>query len=210
MNRRQIFKLFGIAMPAWLTSSAVMAKSETVIVGKPLAKEVLEDFENHFYALAAMYRPLPNKGPNTPWHYPNERLFVQYGELAAKYAAELAPYQSPKFREVSFDSGPFFHRRKFASVLPCIRAAIINLSARKRHNVMGTITDRTGNVVGKFAETLEDWKQAAQVEAGIRRELQTENGRLRKLLTKAHQYLPAGTLRYDVERERPWRDDHKG
>lgn len=74
---------------------------------------------------------------------------------------------------------------------------------------MGTITDSKGNVVGEFADTLEDWKQAAQVEARIRRELQTENGRLRKLLSRAHQYLPAGTLRTDVETERPWRDDHK-
>ena len=37
---------------------------------------------------------------------------------------------------------------------------------------MGTITDRSGKVVGEFAETLEDWKQAAEVEAGIRREFQ--------------------------------------
>ena len=54
---------------------------------------------------------------------------------------------------------------------------------------MGTITDSKGNMVGEFADTLEDWKQAAQVEAGIRRELQTENDRLRKLLSRAHQYL---------------------
>ncbi len=32
--------------------------------------------------------------------------------------------------------------------------------------------------------------------------------RLRKLLTRAHHYLPAGSLiRADVEAERPWRDD---
>ena len=72
----------------------------------------------------------------------------------------------------------------------------------------------TDSAVGEFADTLEDWKQAAQVEARIREarirhELQTENDRLRKLLSRAHQYLPAGTLRTDVETERPWRYDHK-
>ena len=39
---------------------------------------------------------------------------------------------------------------------------------------MGTITDAKGNKVGEFADTLEDWKQAAEVEAGIRRELQAK------------------------------------
>ncbi len=37
---------------------------------------------------------------------------------------------------------------------------------------MGIVTDNKGNVVGEFADTLEDWKQAAEVEAGLRREFQ--------------------------------------
>jgi hypothetical protein len=37
---------------------------------------------------------------------------------------------------------------------------------------MGIITDRDGKVVGEFVDTLEDWKLAAEVEAGIRREFQ--------------------------------------
>ncbi len=37
---------------------------------------------------------------------------------------------------------------------------------------MGVITDREGNVIRKFPDTLRDWKQAAQVEASIRRDLQ--------------------------------------
>lgn len=49
---------------------------------------------------------------------------------------------------------------------------------------MGTITDNTGNVIGTFEDTLEDWRQAAQVEAKLRRELQAENKRLRAALEK--------------------------
>lgn len=44
---------------------------------------------------------------------------------------------------------------------------------------MTLITDSKGNVIREEPETLEDWKQAAQVEARIRRELQDENRRLR-------------------------------
>lgn len=73
---------------------------------------------------------------------------------------------------------------------------------------MATITDRNGNVIREEPDTLEDWKQAAEVEAGIRREFQDEAKRLRKLLIRAHQHLPVGSLiRSDVEVERPWRDD---
>ena len=43
---------------------------------------------------------------------------------------------------------------------------------------MGTITDNKGNVIREFVDTLEDWKQAAEVEAGLRRELQQKHQRL--------------------------------
>jgi hypothetical protein len=39
---------------------------------------------------------------------------------------------------------------------------------------MGTITNAKGEIVGTFDDTLEDWKQAAEIEAQIRREAQEE------------------------------------
>jgi hypothetical protein len=47
---------------------------------------------------------------------------------------------------------------------------------------MGTITDSKGNIVGKYVDTLGDWKQAAEVEAGARREFQIANRQLREIL----------------------------
>lgn len=38
-------------------------------------------------------------------------------------------------------------------------------------------------------DSREDWKQAAQVEAGVRRELQMENEKLRALLMRCHQWI---------------------
>lgn len=43
---------------------------------------------------------------------------------------------------------------------------------------MATITDRAGKVIHTEPDTLEDWKQAAEVEAGLRREFQQEAARL--------------------------------
>lgn len=39
---------------------------------------------------------------------------------------------------------------------------------------MGTITDQHGRVIAEFADTLEDWRQAATVEARVRREFQVK------------------------------------
>ena len=50
---------------------------------------------------------------------------------------------------------------------------------------MATVTDRHGNVIREEPDTLEDWKQAAQVEAGIRREFHAEIERLRATLRDA-------------------------
>ena len=50
---------------------------------------------------------------------------------------------------------------------------------------MATVTDRHGNVIREEPDTLEDWKQAAQVEAGIRREFHAKIGRLRATLRDA-------------------------
>lgn len=44
---------------------------------------------------------------------------------------------------------------------------------------MTTITDSKGNVIREEPDTLEDWKQAAEVEAGLRREFQKKYERLR-------------------------------
>ena len=62
---------------------------------------------------------------------------------------------------------------------------------------MPTITDRKGNILAEEPDTLEDWRQAAQVEAGIRKEFQIENERLRALLREG--LLAA---RFDDWRER--------
>ena len=45
---------------------------------------------------------------------------------------------------------------------------------------MGEITNNKGEVIGTFEDTLEDWRQAAQVEAKLRREFQAENEQLRE------------------------------
>ena len=49
---------------------------------------------------------------------------------------------------------------------------------------MATVTDRHGNVIREEPDTLEDWKQAAQVEAGIRREFHAASRRLRAALSE--------------------------
>ncbi len=50
---------------------------------------------------------------------------------------------------------------------------------------MGVITDREGNVIRKFPDTLRDWKQAAQVEASLRREFQEKLATAQAALKRA-------------------------
>lgn len=50
---------------------------------------------------------------------------------------------------------------------------------------MGIITNNKGEVVGEFEDTLEDWRQAAKVEAKLRREVQAENVVLTRRLAEA-------------------------
>lgn len=60
---------------------------------------------------------------------------------------------------------------------------------------MATITDGKGNV--HLPDTIEDWEQAATVEARIRHELQVENERLRAALGAVVKW--ADDLRYFSE-----------
>lgn len=59
---------------------------------------------------------------------------------------------------------------------------------------MATITDAKGNVIRTEPDMLEDWRQAAQVEAGLRREFQDEVERLRKILSAVQDALKARGL----------------
>jgi hypothetical protein len=73
---------------------------------------------------------------------------------------------------------------------------------------MGTITDSKGNVVGEFADTLEDWRQAAQVEAAIRRELQIENAKLLGWLRRHARFNERLTDRVEWRKIMSFLDDH--
>lgn len=50
---------------------------------------------------------------------------------------------------------------------------------------MATITDAKGNVIREEPDTLEDWKQAAEVEAKLRREFQQKYWRLQAAVKEA-------------------------
>lgn len=73
---------------------------------------------------------------------------------------------------------------------------------------MGTITDSKGNMVGEFADTLEDWKQAAKVEASNRRELQIENAKLIVWLRRHARFNAQLTDRVEWRKIMSFLDDH--
>ena len=77
-----------------------------------------------------------------------------------------------------------------------------------REEQMGTITDSKGNMVGEFADTLEDWKQVAQVEASNRRELQIENAKLIGWLRRHARFNEQLTDRVEWREIMSFLDDH--
>jgi len=66
--------------------------------GDPLAKEVVEQFMLIAAGYASKYQPGKPEG--------DEKKFLQWAKLAVEWAAELAPYQSPKFRAIVIAGAP--------------------------------------------------------------------------------------------------------
>jgi len=75
--------------------------------GKKLAIEVLEEIMEAFYDRFIYYQPaFGSMAPN-----PNQdaKLFRKYARLTVAAAKALLPYQSPKFRAISFAPAPEQH-----------------------------------------------------------------------------------------------------
>lgn len=69
--------------------------------GKPLAKDVLEEFMLLFKSMAARHQPLPRNMPVPAGRDPNPALFKEYAELTVYTAKSLAPFQSPTFKAMA-------------------------------------------------------------------------------------------------------------
>lgn len=65
-------------------------------VHKPLAREVLDQFMHVFAGMAARVQPTPENA------WANQDEFIKWAKLACDTAAELAPFQSPKFKATMF------------------------------------------------------------------------------------------------------------
>src|SRR5882757_1920652 len=63
-----------------------------------LAISVLGDFMTLFAGMAAYYQPPPPGQEAPPERKPDEAKFLTYARLAVETAADLANYQSPKFK----------------------------------------------------------------------------------------------------------------
>jgi hypothetical protein len=83
--------------------------------GKPLAKEVLEEFMLDMFALSEHYYPLDQDGnermrvnPTTGAVVPadNEERYLDVAGAVARVAAWLAPYQSPKLSAIAIAEAP--------------------------------------------------------------------------------------------------------
>lgn len=81
------------ASEAELARRQVVAASDA---GKPLAREILEQFMHVFAGMAARVQPTPEN------EFGNQGEFIKWAKLACKRAAELAPFQSPKFKATMF------------------------------------------------------------------------------------------------------------
>ncbi len=66
--------------------------------GRKLAREVLDDLMHTFLGMAAQHQPLPHGVVPMNGQQPDPVKFVEYAKLAGDFAAELAPFQSPKFK----------------------------------------------------------------------------------------------------------------
>lgn len=68
--------------------------------GRKLAREILDEFMHLFAGVAAMHQPLPEGVVPMHGQRPDEKKFLEYAQLDVNTAAELAPYQSPKFKAI--------------------------------------------------------------------------------------------------------------
>lgn len=71
--------------------------------GHKLAKDVLEEFMLLFRGMAAVYQPMAPGLP--PRAGQDEKKFVQYAQLTVETAAQLAPFQSAKFKAIALMGG---------------------------------------------------------------------------------------------------------
>lgn len=78
--------------------AARIAQEQAGKPGRKLAREVLDDFMALFTGMAAMHQPLPDGVVPMNGQKPDEAKFLLFAQLAVDTAAELAPYQSPKFK----------------------------------------------------------------------------------------------------------------
>jgi hypothetical protein len=102
--------------------------SEARADGKPLAKEVLEDFMLFYIQAAYQFRPpLP-----IPENWEGESKFHSYAEKAGQFARMLAPYQSPTYRSITMQTP----RESAAGGTPAIDAleAFVLALARARRD----------------------------------------------------------------------------
>lgn len=71
---------------------AARTVADARVAGRKLGKDILDDFANLFYSMAAKFQAnLPN----------DEDKFLRYAGLAVDCAHKLAPFQSPTFRAVA-------------------------------------------------------------------------------------------------------------
>jgi len=72
----------------------------------PLAKEIVEQFMLIAAGYASKYQPGKPDG--------NEAKFKEWAKLAVEWAAELAPFQSPKFKAIVISGAPAQKIAEFA------------------------------------------------------------------------------------------------
>lgn len=79
---------------------AEMAVVDAKLNGKPLAKDVLQQFMELFAGMAAAYQPLPPGAPPDPRRVPDEGRFDKYARLTVEVASILLPTQTPSLRAI--------------------------------------------------------------------------------------------------------------
>lgn len=71
-----------------------------------LGKDILEEFMKNFAGMAAYYQPLPDGTPVPAGRKPDEKRFLTYAKLTVETAAQLAQFQSPRFKAIAIMTPP--------------------------------------------------------------------------------------------------------
>lgn len=74
--------------------------------GQKLAVDVLQEFMTLFAGLAAHHQPLPPGMPVPLGRVPDEGKFEKWARLTVETAADLAPFQSPKYAAIRLHTVP--------------------------------------------------------------------------------------------------------